>query len=110
KLVQIKQATDLHTATLTQMAVYETVKEGFLDLHMPTVREIYKKQCGYMIDAMEQHFPATSSWTRPEGGMFIWVTLPDHIDAHELLSRAVKQNVAFVPGEPFFAGQPQRNT
>ncbi len=111
KLVQIKQATDLHTASLTQMAVYETIKDGFLTTHLPMVRELYKKQCGFMLDAMDAHFPSTVSWTRPEGGMFIWVTLPAHIDATELLARAIKQNVAFVPGAPFFAGvEPQVNT
>lgn len=104
KLVQIKQATDLHTASLTQMAVYEAVKDGFLTTHLPTVRELYKKQCGYMLQAMDDHFPESVSWTRPEGGMFIWVTLPEHIDATELLGHAIAKNVAFVPGAPFFAG------
>ena len=104
KLVQIKQATDLHTATLTQMAVYEVVRDGFLATHMPTVRDLYKEQCGYMLDAMDEHFPSGVSWTRPEGGMFIWVTLPQHIDAQQLLAQAVDRKVAFVPGAPFFAG------
>lgn len=111
KLVQIKQATDLHTATLTQMAVYETVKSGFLATHLPKVRELYKQQCGFMLSAMDDHFPATASWTRPTGGMFIWVTLPDSIDGTELLARAVEQHVAFVPGAPFYAGvEPKKNT
>lgn len=104
KLVQIKQATDLHTASLTQMAVYEAVKDGFLTSHLPTVRELYKKQCGYMLQAMDEYFPDSVSWTRPEGGMFIWVTLPEGIDATELLGHAIAKNVAFVPGAPFFAG------
>jgi 2-aminoadipate transaminase len=104
KLVQIKQATDLHTATLTQMAVYEVVKDGFLAAHLPTVRDLYKEQCGYMLDAMDEHFPSGVNWTRPEGGMFIWVTLPKHIDAQQLLAQAVERKVAFVPGAPFFAG------
>jgi len=111
KLVQIKQATDLHTATLTQMAVYEAVKGGFLTDHLPTVRDLYKEQCGYMLDAMEQHFPTTASWTKPEGGMFIWVTLPEHVDGTELLARAIQRNVAFVPGAPFYAGaEARKNT
>lgn len=110
KLVQIKQATDLHTSTLTQMAVYETVKDGFLDTHLPSVRELYREQCGYMLDAMAEHFPATCSWTRPEGGMFIWVTLPEHIDSGELLARAVQRNVAFVPGAPFYTDEVRPNT
>ncbi|MYN12764.1 aminotransferase class I/II-fold pyridoxal phosphate-dependent enzyme [Pusillimonas sp. TS35] len=111
KLVQIKQATDLHTATLTQMAVYETIKDGLLAEHLPVVRKLYQDQCGYMLDAMDRDFPDTVTWTRPEGGMFIWVTLPAHIDSSELLSRAIERNVAFVPGAPFFAGvEPQANT
>ncbi|KAA0890969.1 PLP-dependent aminotransferase family protein [Pusillimonas sp. ANT_WB101] len=105
KLVQIKQATDLHTASLTQMAVYETIKDGFLDTHLPVVRQLYKEQCGYMLDAIEEHFPSTCSWTKPDGGMFIWVTLPAHIDGSKLLEQAVARNVAFVPGAPFFAGE-----
>lgn len=110
KLVQIKQATDLHTATVSQMAVYETIKDGFLERHLPAVRELYKKQCGYMLDAMDAHFPDTATWTRPEGGMFIWVTLPEHIDASRLLQRAIERNVAFVPGAPFYAGEGRPNT
>ncbi|HRL21989.1 aminotransferase-like domain-containing protein [Alcaligenes sp. SDU_A2] len=111
KLVQVKQATDLHTSTLTQMAVYEVVRTGFLDKHLPTVRDLYQKQCGYMLDAMQQHFPASAKWTHPEGGMFIWVTLPEHIDATVLLQKAIDKLVAFVPGEPFYAGADvKRNT
>ncbi|NYT62943.1 PLP-dependent aminotransferase family protein [Alcaligenaceae bacterium] len=109
KLVQIKQATDLHTATLTQMAVYETIKNGFLTKHLPMVRDLYKEQCGYMLEAMDEHFPSTATWTRPEGGMFIWVTLPAHIDGTELLARAIEKNVAFVPGAPFYAGAEQQH-
>lgn len=111
KLVQIKQATDLHTATLTQMAVYETIKSGFLKTHLPAVRELYKQQCGYMLTAMQEFFPSDVTWTKPEGGMFLWVTLPGHIDSNELLQRAIQNKVAFVPGEPFYAGvAPQTNT
>lgn len=110
KLVQIKQATDLHTATVSQMAVYETIKDGFLDRHLPAVRELYKQQCGYMLEAMEEHFPDTCTWTRPEGGMFIWVTLPEHIDGTRLLQKAIERNVAFVPGAPFYVGEGKPNT
>ncbi len=110
KLVQAKQATDLHTPTLTQMAVYEIVKDGFLDEHLPAVREIYRRQGRCMLEAMEREFPAGVSWTRPEGGMFLWVTLPAHVDSSALLAEAIAQNVAFVPGAPFYAGKPQANT
>lgn len=111
KMVQAKQATDLHTSTLTQMAVYEIVKDGFLAQHLPTVRELYRKQCGYMLDALQREFPAAAAWTRPEGGMFIWVTLPEGIDTAELLQAAIEEKVAFVPGQPFYANAPApRNT
>lgn len=103
KLVQIKQATDLHSSTVTQMAIYEAIKNNFLEKHLPTVRDLYMRQCHYMLDAMQKHFPAEVKWTRPEGGMFLWVTLPKHMDAQDLLSKAIERNVAFVPGEPFYA-------
>jgi len=110
KLEQAKQATDLHTAQLTQMVVHEVVKDGFLTGHIPTIRKLYAAQCQTMLDALQAFFPASASWTRPQGGMFIWVTLPAHIDSMELLEAAVAQNVAFVPGAPFYANTPAHNT
>ncbi len=110
KLEQAKQATDLHTATLTQMAVYEVIKDGFLKEHIPNIRRLYSSQCNVMLEAMSKNFPAGVSWTRPEGGMFIWVTLPKHIDSKELLDAAIANNVAFVPGGPFYANEAETNT
>jgi 2-aminoadipate transaminase len=110
KLEQAKQAADLNTATLTQMVVYEVIKDGFLKEHIPTIRSFYAAQCDFMLAAMSKHFPESVTWTRPEGGMFIWVTLPKHIDSKELLEEAVLNNVAFVPGGPFYANAPETNT
>ena len=110
KLVQAKQATDLHTPSLTQRIVYEVVKDGFLDKHIPTIRELYGNQCKAMLDAMDQHFPKEATWTKPDGGMFIWVELPQHINAMELLDEAIKNKIAFVPGAPFYANEPATNT
>ena len=110
KMEQAKQATDLHTAQLTQMVVHEVIKDGFLTSHIPTIRKLYAAQCQAMLDALQEFFPAGASWTRPQGGMFIWVTLPAHIDSMELLDAAVAQNVAFVPGAPFYANTPASNT
>jgi 2-aminoadipate transaminase len=110
KMEQAKQATDLHTAQLTQMVVHEVVKDGFLTDHIPTIRTLYAAQCQSMLDALQEFFPAGASWTRPQGGMFIWVTLPAHINSMELLEAAVAQNVAFVPGAPFYANTPASNT
>ncbi|MCU6432837.1 PLP-dependent aminotransferase family protein [Undibacterium sp. Jales W-56] len=110
KLEQAKQAADLHTATLTQMVVYEVIKDGFLGEHIPTIRSFYSSQCDVMLTAMSRHFPEGVTWTRPEGGMFIWVTLPEHINSKQLLDEAIAQNVAFVPGGPFYANNPATNT
>ncbi|MES2048215.1 MAG: PLP-dependent aminotransferase family protein [Pseudomonadota bacterium] len=110
KLEQAKQASDLHTSTLTQMAVYEVIKDGFLSEHIPTIRSFYSGQCDVMLAAMTKYFPPSVTWTRPEGGMFIWVTLPAHIDSKKLLDAALEQNVAFVPGGPFYASNPETNT
>jgi 2-aminoadipate transaminase len=110
RLELAKQASDLHTSQLTQMVVHHVVKEGFLDKHIPTIRQLYGDQCQVMLDAMDQHFPQQVTWTRPEGGMFIWVTLPKHIDAMALLDEAIKNKVAFVPGSPFYANAPETHT
>ncbi|MGX4642416.1 aminotransferase-like domain-containing protein [Massilia sp. SYSU DXS3249] len=110
RLELAKQAADLHTAQLTQMVVYEVVKDGFLDEHIPTIRTLYGNQCQAMLDAMAEHFPAQVSWTKPEGGMFIWVTLPKSVDAMKLLDQAIASRVAFVPGAPFYATDPETNT
>ncbi|MES2153222.1 MAG: PLP-dependent aminotransferase family protein [Pseudomonadota bacterium] len=110
RLELAKQAADLHTAQLTQMVVYEVIKDGFLAQHIPGIRTLYANQCQAMLDAMAATFPAGVSWTRPEGGMFIWVTLPKHIDAMKLLDQAIAAKVAFVPGAPFYANEPETNT
>lgn len=110
KLVQAKQAADLHTPSFTQRIVHESIKDGFLDTHIPMIRELYRQRCNVMLEAMSQHFPKSASWNRPEGGMFIWVTLPAGMNSIELLEKAIAENVAFVPGSPFFANDPQANT
>lgn len=110
KLEQAKQATDLHTAQLTQMVVHEVIKDGFLATHIPTIRKLYSDQCQAMLSALTEYFPASVTWTKPEGGMFIWVTLPKHIDTTKLIDEAIAQHVAFVPGAPFYANDPERNT
>jgi len=110
KLEQAKQAADLHTAQLTQMVVHEVIKDGFLDQHIPTIRSFYSGQCDIMLDALGKFFPAGVTWTKPDGGMFIWVTLPKHIDSMALANEAIAQNVAFVPGVPFYANNPETNT
>jgi 2-aminoadipate transaminase len=110
KLVQAKQAADLHTPSFTQRIVYEAVKDGFLDEHIPTIRDLYGKQCAAMLGALEKYFPKEAHWKAPRGGMFIWVTLPKHIDCAKLLEKSIAHHIAFVPGAPFFSGTPELNT
>lgn len=110
KLVQAKQAADLHTPSFTQRIVYEVIKDGFLDTHIPTIRDLYGKQCHAMLEALHQYFPNQAHWNAPQGGMFIWVTLPKHIDTAKLLEKAIANHIAFVPGAPFFSGTPEHNT
>jgi 2-aminoadipate transaminase len=110
KLVQAKQAADLHTPSFTQRIVHEVIKGGFLDEHIPKVRALYGAQCQAMLEALRKYFPPSVTWNQPEGGMFIWVKLPEHVDGMQLLDKAIAQNVAFVPGAPFFANEPQTNT
>jgi len=106
KLVQAKQATDLHTATLSQMVVYDVVKDGFLDTHIPTIRTLYREQCAAMLAALTRYMPEGVRWNAPRGGMFLWAELPKSVDATAVLAEAIKQNVAFVPGAPFYAANP----
>jgi 2-aminoadipate transaminase len=109
-LARLKQATDLHTSTLTQRAVLHLLESGFLDRHLPRVRDIYAQQCAAILGALEAAMPSTVRWSRPAGGMFVWVELPDRMDAGRLLVRALERNVAFVPGAAFFASEPRSNT
>ena len=80
KIVQGKQGADLHTSTFNQMVAYEVAREGFLDEHVRKIRRVYGERRDVMLSAMEEFFPDGVSWTRPLGGMFLWVTLPEGID------------------------------
>jgi len=101
KLVQSKQAADLHTATFNQMVAYEVGKDGFLDEHVKVIRSVYRERRDAMLEIMEEMFPAGVRWTHPQGGMFLWGILPEDMDAAEVLRVAVQRKVAFVPGESF---------
>src|SRR6516162_838455 len=103
KLVQLKQSADLHTSTFAQMVMYEVAKDGFLDKHVKTIRACYKERRDAMLAALHDFFPPEVKWTRPQGGLFLWVTLPTGVDGMKLFNEAIRENVAFVPGNPFFA-------
>jgi 2-aminoadipate transaminase len=110
KLVQAKQAADLHTPSFTQRVIYEAVKDGFLTQHIPRIRALYAEQCRVMLDALQREMPQWVRWNRPQGGMFIWMQLPAGNDATSLLALALQDNVAFVPGATFFAERPEPQT
>jgi 2-aminoadipate transaminase len=104
KLLQAKQAADLHSPGFNQRMVSEVMKEGFLDRHVPTIRALYKAQRDAMLVALEREMRGLDVlWNKPDGGMFLWVRLPAGMDAVALLPHAVEKNVAFVPGAAFYA-------
>ncbi len=110
KLLQAKQAADLHTPGFNQRLVHEVIRNGFLDQHVPTIRARYAAQRDAMRAALERYMPADCHWVTPTGGMFFWVQLPAGVDALALLPQAVDLGVAFVPGAAFFANETQPNT
>ena len=104
KLLQAKQAADLHTPGFNQRLVAEVLKDGFLERHVPGIRALYKAQCGFMLDALQHEMAGLDvQWNAPAGGMFLWLRLPEGMDAVQLLPHAVARNVAFVPGAAFYA-------
>jgi 2-aminoadipate transaminase len=103
KLVQLKQATDLHTSTFSQHVAYEVARDGFLDQHVKFIRHLYRERRNVMLEAMREFFPPDVAWTRPQGGLFLWVSLPEGMDSRMVLQSALRENVAFVPGNYFYA-------
>src|SRR5271157_2833512 len=103
KLTQLKQGADLHTSTFTQFVAYEVARDGFLDKHVKLIRKIYGERRDVMLQALQEFFPPAVTWTHPHGGLFLWVTLPEGVDIHAILKSALEQNVAFVPGDSFYA-------
>ena len=110
KLLQAKQAADLHTPGFNQRVVHEVIRDGFLREHVPTIRARYKAQRDAMRAALERHMPAGCRWNVPAGGMFFWVELPAGVDATALLPKAVERGMAYVPGAAFFADHAKANT
>ncbi|OZA81386.1 MAG: GntR family transcriptional regulator, partial [Caulobacter sp. 39-67-4] len=109
KLVLLKQGADLHVSTINQMVAHRAVIEGF-DQHLGMLRGAYGANARVMLAALERHMPAGVTWSKPHGGMFVWVWLPEGLDGKVVLERALaEERVAFVPGEPFFAEVPTAN-
>jgi 2-aminoadipate transaminase len=104
-LVIVKQGIDLHTSTFNQALAAEYVAGGFLERHLPKIIDLYRPKQEAMLSALDAYFPEGFKWSRPEGGMFLWVEGPEGFDMEELYWKAVKRNVAFVPGKYFYTSQ-----
>jgi 2-aminoadipate transaminase len=110
ELVMAKQGADLHTNALAQTMAYEFVRRKWLPAQVQRIRDTYLTRRNAMCEAIEEHFPDNVDFTRPEGGLFLWVTMPEDVGAVELLREATKERVAFVPGGPFYAAGGGENT
>lgn len=107
KLVQLKQAADLHTSTFNQYVAYEVARDGFLDQHVKLIRQVYRERRDAMLKALDDYFPHDVTWTRPKGGLFLWVTMPHGTDSQALFRAALAQDVAIVTGDCFYANNDQ---
>jgi 2-aminoadipate transaminase len=105
-----KQGMDLHTSSFVQMVAHELLRDDFLRGHVRLIRKVYRERRDVMLSALARHFPEGVTWTRPHGGLFLWVTLPERMDAKALLPAAVAHHVAYVPGDAFFPNGRGENT
>lgn len=105
-----KEASDLHTNVFSQYVIWDYLMHNDLDEHLVKVKDLYRSQAQAMVDAMEEFFPKNITYTRPDGGMFLWVTLPEGVSAMKLFPEVLEKKVAFVPGDPFFVDVHDSNT
>lgn len=111
KITSAKQASDLQTSSFTQRLVLHYVSQpGALEAHVANLCSVYARRRDLMLATLDRELPAGCTWTRPDGGLFLWVTLPASIDTTQLLQVAAREKIAFVPGAPFWVGEPVRNT
>ncbi|MDX1415351.1 MAG: PLP-dependent aminotransferase family protein [Candidatus Promineifilaceae bacterium] len=110
RCVMAKQGMDLHTSTFIQMTAFEVLQGDFLEDHVRLIRRVYGERRDIMLEALEQYFPSAAQWTRPDGGLFLWVTLPEEIDTFKLMPKAIENRVAFVPGAAFYPDGSGQNT
>ena len=105
-----KEASDLHTNIFSQYLLWDYLANNDLEAHIAKIKTLYQKQAQAMMDAMDRYFPSTVKYTKPHGGMFLWVTLPEGVSAMSLFPKALERKVAFVPGDPFYIGIKNANT
>lgn len=109
KYVMVKQGADLQCNTLAQMEISKFLEQNDIDEHIDKIREVYRKRRDLSLSVMEREFPENVTFTRPQGGLFAWITLPEGCDARVVLEKCLERNVAFVPGESFFPNSGQKN-
>jgi 2-aminoadipate transaminase len=107
---KMKQACDLHTTTFSQYVVYEFAKDGALEEHIEVIKKAYGRRRDVMIESLAREFKDETTWSEPEGGLFLWVKLPEGISTSELLPKALKAGFAYVPGKYFFSQKPDDTT
>lgn len=105
-----KEASDLHTNVFSQYLIWDYLVNNNFEAHIAKITELYKKQARSMLDAMDKYFPKNIEYTRPDGGMFLWVTLPEGASSLKLFPKALEKKVAFVPGDPFYINKKDVNT
>ena len=110
KMVQAKQGADLQSSTFDQYVAYELVKDEWLNEHIELIKKVYKERRDAMLNAFEKYMPEGTTWTKPAGGLFLWLRLPDGCDTVKLFPMAVEEKVAYVPGEPFYPNGGPTNT
>ncbi len=110
KLIIAKQASDLHSNYFAQRVIYQFLQDNDLDVHIERIKTAYKQQCDLMVEMIDELFPPEIEYVCPEGGMFLWLTLPEQVSAFDLFDQAIQLKVAFVPGGPFYVDGGGKNT
>ncbi len=110
QIVIAKQASDLHSNYLSQRIAFEYLQQGTIEMHIKKIQLAYKNQCDCMIRIMGETFPESVTYTRPHGGMFVWVTLPDGCSSMNIFEAALKEHIAVLPGTPFYVDGGGNNT
>jgi 2-aminoadipate transaminase len=110
KIIMLKQSVDLCTPSFTQLILAEYIRRGHMKRSISRAIERYKPKLDAMLAALDKHMPAGVSWSKPTGGMFIWLVLPEHIDTKEIFMTAVEHDVAYVIGQPFHCDHKGSNT
>ncbi len=110
KLITAKQASDLHTNYFAQRVIYQYLSDNDFDEHIGKIKKLYKAKRNLMVEMIEKYFPQEVKTTKPEGGMFLWATLPESVSSTDIFEKAYEKNVAFVPGMPFYANENKHNT